>query len=166
MVRLADLPELAESVHISAPPERIWPYVSDIGFAVGTSAELHAVEWVSGNGPLPLVGRRFVGTNANRYFGQWQTTSTVTECEQPRVFGWAVGDVDRPNSRWRFTLEPDAKGTTLTQWVRIGPGESGLTIAVARMPDKEERIVAGRLREFGAAMRAHLAAVKARAEAG
>jgi hypothetical protein len=81
------------------------------------------------------------------------------------VFGWAVGDVDRPNSRWRFTLEPDDDGTTLTQWVRIGPGDSGLTIAVARMPDKEERIVASRLREFAAAMRAHLEAVKARAEA-
>ncbi len=57
-------------------------------------------------------------------------------------------------------------GTRLTQWARIGPGESGLTIAVARMPDKEERIVAGRLREFRAAMQAHLeAALKARAEA-
>ena len=165
-MRLADLPELTESVRVAAPPERIWPYVSDIAFAVGTSAELLAVEWAGGDGPQPFVGRRFVGTNANRYFGHWQTTSTVTECDEPRVFGWAVGDVERPNSRWRFTLEPDESGTTLTQWVRIGPGDSGLTIAVARMPDKEERIVAGRLREFAAAMRAHLDAIKARAEAG
>jgi hypothetical protein len=165
VVRLADLPELTESIHVATAPERIWPYVSDIAFGVETSAELLAVEWCDGEGPAPFVGRSFVGTNANRYFGQWQTTSTVTECDEPRVFGWAVGDVDRPNSRWRFTLEPDDDGTTLTQWVRIGPGDSGLTIAVARMPDKEERIVASRLREFAAAMRAHLEAVKARAEA-
>ena len=163
-MRLADLPEVTESIHVAAAPERIWPYVSDIGFAVGTSAELLAVEWADGEGPAPFVGRRFVGTNANMYFGQWQTTATVTECDEPHVFGWAVGDVERPNSRWRFTLEPDENDTMLTQWVRIGPGESGLTIAVARMPDKEERIIAGRLREFGAAMRAQLAAVKARAE--
>lgn len=163
-MRLADLPELSESIHIAAPPERIWPYVSDVAFAVGTSEELLAVEWTSGAGPLPFVGRTFVGTNANRHFGKWQTTSTITECDEPHAFGWAVGDVDRPNSCWRFTLEDDADGTTLTQWVRIGPGDSGLTIAVGRMPDKEERIIAGRLREFSAAMRSHLAAVKARAE--
>lgn len=163
-MRLAELPELTESVHVAAAPERVWPYVSDIAFAVGTSDELLAVEWTSGEGPLPRVGRTFVGTNANRYFGQWQTTATVTECDEPHVFGWAVGEPDRPNTTWRFTLEPVEGGTTLTQWVRIGPGDSGLTIAVSRLPDKEEKIVAGRLREFRAAMQAHLAAVKARAE--
>jgi hypothetical protein len=34
------------------------------------------------------------------------------------------------------------------------------------MPDKEERIVAGRLREFRAGMEANLSAIKERAEAG
>lgn len=164
-VRLADLPELSEHVHVAAPPERIWPYVSDIAFGVDTSEELLAVEWADAGGPLPSVGRRFVGTNANRYFGQWQTTATVTECDEPRVFGWTVGDVGRPSTQWRFMLEPAAGGTTLTHWLRIGPGESGLTVAVARRPDKEEKIVAGRLAEFTSAMRAHLAAIKSRAEA-
>jgi hypothetical protein len=165
-VLLADLPELAESVHVAAPPHRVWTFASDIGFAVGTSEELLAVEWTSGDGPLPCVGRTFVGTNANRYFGQWQTHATITECDEPRGFAWVVGDPARPGTTWRFTLEPDGAGTLLTQWARIGPGDSGLTISVARMPDKEERIVAGRLREFRAAMQAHLAAIKAQAEAG
>lgn len=164
-VRLADLPELSETVHIATAPERIWPHASDIAFAVGTSDELLAVEWTSGDGSLPYVGRTFVGTNANRHFGQWQTTATVTECDEPRAFGWVVGDLDRPSTTWRFTLDPDADGTALTQWARIGPGDSGLTIAVQRMPDKEEKIIAGRLREFRAAMQAHLAALKDRAEA-
>jgi hypothetical protein len=164
-VRLVDLPELAESVHVTAGPERIWPYVSDISFAVGTSDELLAVEWTSGEGPLPSVGRTFVGTNSNRYFGQWRTNATITECDAPRVFSWVVGAVDEPSTTWRFRLVPDGAGTTLTQWARIGPGESGLSIAVARMPDKEEKIVAGRLREFRAAMQAHLAVIKDRAEA-
>jgi hypothetical protein len=165
LVRLADLPELSESVEVAAEPAQVWPYVSDIGFAVGTSDELLAVEWTSGTGPLPCVGRTFVGTNANRYYGQWQTNATITECDEPHVFGWVVGDLEKPSTTWRFTLRADGDGTTLTQWVRIGPGESGLTIAVERMPDKEEKIIAGRLREFRAAMQSHLAAVKARAEA-
>jgi hypothetical protein len=165
-VLLADLPELAESVLVAAPPQRVWAFASDIAFPVGTSEELLAVEWTNGDGSLPCVGRTFVGTNANRYFGQWQTTATITECDEPRVFGWVIGDPERPSTTWRFTLAPDGTGTRLTHWVRIGPGRSGLTIAVARMPDKEERIVAGRLREFRAAMQAHLAAIKAQAEAG
>jgi hypothetical protein len=164
-VRLAELPELSESVHVAAEPERVWPYVSDIAFAVGTSDELLAVEWTSGTGSLPSVGRTFVGTNANRYYGQWQTHATITECDEPRAFGWVVGDLENPSTTWRFTLRPDGNGTTLSHWVRIGPGASGLTMAVERMPDKEEKIIAGRLREFRAAMQQHLAALKARAEA-
>jgi hypothetical protein len=164
-VLLADLPELSETVHVAAPPPRVWTFASDIAFAVGTSDELLAVEWTSGDGSLPCVGRTFVGTNANRHFGQWQTNATITECDEPHVFGWVVGDPARPSTTWRFTLDPDGPGTRLTQWARIGPGDSGLTIAVARMPDKEERIIAGRLREFRAGMESHLAAIKARAEA-
>ena len=37
---------------------------------------------------------------------------------------------------------------------------------IAEMPDKEERIVSGRLREFQAGIEANLAAIKERAEAG
>jgi hypothetical protein len=48
--------------------------------------------------------------------------------------------------------------------MRLGTGPSGLTVAIEKMPDKEERIVAGRLVEFRAAMQANLDAIKELAE--
>jgi hypothetical protein len=159
-MRHADRPSIEEQLDIAAGPEQLWPLISDITFPVGPSAELLAAEWVDGEGDAPYVGRRFVGTNANRHFGQWQTTATVIECEPPRVFAWAVGDPAEPNTTWRFVLEPRGAGTRVTQRVQLGRGPSGLTVAIERMPDKEERIVARRLEEFRAAMRANLEAVR------
>jgi hypothetical protein len=46
----------------------------------------------------------------------------------------------------------------------MGPGPSNLTTVIERMPDKEERIVAGRLREFRAGIERTLAGIKERAE--
>lgn len=163
-MRHADRPTVEEELYVGAPVERIWPLVSDIGFIVAAGPELQAVEWEHGDDPTPAVGRRFVGTNSNKYFGQWQTTSTVTECDEPRTFAWAVGDLDEPNTRWRFTLRPDAGGTMVTQWGQLGYGSSGLHVAIRKMPDKEERIVAGRLEEFRVGMRANLEAIKRAAE--
>ena len=47
---------------------------------------------------------------------------------------------------------------------RSGPAPSGLSIAISAMPEKEERIVARRLGEFEANMRATLDGVKRLAE--
>jgi hypothetical protein len=47
----------------------------------------------------------------------------------------------------------------------MGPGFSLLRRAIAAMPDKEERIVAGRLREWQDGIEANLAALKELAEA-
>lgn len=164
MVRHADQPTFEESVRVAAPPERVWPLVSDISFLVDASDELQGVRWASGEGDVPCVGRTFVGRNSNKYFGEWETTSTITECDEPQTFAWSVGDVDEPNTCWRFTLEPDGDGTVVTQWGRLGYGPSGLHIAIESMPDKEERIVAGRIAEFRAGMRANLDAIKRAAE--
>ena len=163
-MRHADKPTVEEHIDVAAPPGRVWLLVSDIALSVGISDELVAVEWTSGTGDSPFAGRSFVGTNANQYFGRWQTTATVTECDEPTAFAWAVGDVDDPNSSWRYTLTPISDGTRVTQAVQLGTGVSGLTIAIERMPDKEERIVARRLDDFRASMRRNLETIKQRAE--
>lgn len=165
-MRHADQPAVTEQLYVDAPPERVWPLVSDIAFIVGSSPELQAVGWESGDDPAPALGRRFVGTNANKHFGEWQTTSTVTECDEPRTFAWTVGDLDEPNMRWRFTLQPDGAGTVVTQWGQLGPGPSGLHVAIQRMPEKEERIVEHRLREFRAGIERNLSAIRELAETG
>jgi hypothetical protein len=48
----------------------------------------------------------------------------------------------------------------------MGPARSGLSLAIDRMPEKEERIVARRLREFEESMRATVEGIKRLAEDG
>ena len=83
----------------------------------------------------------------------------------PRVFEWAVGDPDFPAASWRFTLSPEGDRTRLVQWMRIGPGRSGINPAIEAMPDKESKILRYRLREHRANMQRTLEGIKALAEA-
>ena len=78
------------------------------------------------------------------------------DCEKPRVFAWAVGDVAYPGATWRFTFAPSGEGTVLRQWVQMGPARSGLSVAIERTPEKEQKIVFVRLREYEAGMAANL----------
>jgi uncharacterized protein YndB with AHSA1/START domain len=163
-MRYADGPSTDMRIHIDAPPERVWGPVTDIHLMARISSELMTVRWCDGvDGPC--VGATFVGRNRHEALGEWETTSTVIDCERPSVFAWAVEDVERPAALWRFTLRPNGTGTVLTQWVRIGPGESGLNIVIDRMPHLEERIIERRLSAFRDGMAANLARIKELSEA-
>jgi hypothetical protein len=105
------------------------------------------IEWLDGATAL-AVGARFVGHNRHQAFGEWATTSEVIECEPGRVLAWAVEDARNPAAIWRFRLEPKDGGTQLSQWMQIGPARSGLSFAIDRMPDKEQKIVFLRMREL------------------
>jgi uncharacterized protein YndB with AHSA1/START domain len=160
----ADTPAVAVQAYIEAPPERVWALVSDIRLMPELSAELQAVEWLDGVSG-PALGHRFLGRNAHQALGNWETTSTIVECDEPRRFAWAVGDPGHPWSVWRFTLRPEGTGTVLEQWTQMGPARSGLSLAIDAMPDKEQKIVFVRLREFETGFKANLAAIKELAEA-
>ena len=162
----ADTPVAAAEVHIEAPPERVWALASDIFLMPELSSELQAVEWLDGDPETtgPAVGRRFTGRSAHPAMGEWDTVSTVTECDEPHRFAWVVGDPGHPSATWRFTLRPDGAGTLLEQWYQMGPARSGLNIAIDAMPDKEAKIVFVRLREHETAMRHNLEQIKSRAE--
>jgi hypothetical protein len=157
--RYADKPTVEVSTWIDAVPEDVWPVVSDIALMPGMSPELQSVEWCDG-----AVGREFVGRSKHDAFGDWETRSYVVEREAPRVFAWAVQDPVEPSALWKFTLEPETGGTRLTQWMQLGPGRSGLSPAIDRMPDKEQKIVFVRMREFETAMTGTVAAIKDRVE--
>jgi hypothetical protein len=58
-------------------------------------------------------------------------------------------------------VDPTSDVAILRQWARMGPSPSGLSLAIAAMPDKEGRIVARRLAEWEAGIRANLAGIKA-----
>ena len=159
----ADSPVVAAEIGIDAPPERVWDLVSEIALMAELSSELQEVTWLDGV-TGPAVGNRFTGRNAHPAMGEWETVSTVTECDPPHRFAWAVGDPARPSASWRFTLKPDVEGTLLEQWYQMGPGRSGLNIAIDAMPDREQKIVFVRMREHETGMRHNLAEIKDRAE--
>ena len=159
----ADCPAVAAEIYIDAPPERVWPMVSDIFLMPELSSELQEVAWLDGV-TGPAAGHRFTGRSAHPAMGEWETVSMVVECDRPHRFAWAVGDPGHPSATWRFTLRPEGTGTVLEQWARMGPARSGLSFAIDAMPDKEQKIVFVRLREWEAAMRHNLAAIKEMAE--
>lgn len=156
-MKFADGPIAEATVLIDAPPERVWELVSDIHLVASLSTEVSSVEWIE-------PGVRFHGHNRHPAAGEWTTTNHVIECTAPSVFGWAVSDPANPTATWRFELTAMDGGTRLRQWARMGPGPSNLTPMIERMPEKEERIIGHRLREWQAGIDANLAAVKELAE--
>jgi ligand-binding SRPBCC domain-containing protein len=159
----ADNPAVAAEIYIEAPPERVWALVSDIYLMPTLSAELREVEWLDGVDE-PAVGHRFRGCSSHPALGNWETVSTVVACEEPREFGWAVGDASHPSATWRFNLRPEGQGTLLGQRAQLGPGRSGLNLAIDAMPENEQKIVFVRLREFEAGLTSNLAVIKELAE--
>jgi uncharacterized protein YndB with AHSA1/START domain len=160
-VRYAEGPTAEVEVLVAAPPERVWALVTDIDLPARFSQELLGAEWLDEG---PALGARFVGRSRHEALGAWETTSWVNRYEPPRAFGWAVSDPDEPSATWWFELEEEEGGVRLRQCARMGPAPSGLSIAIAAMPDKEERIVARRLQEFERNMLATLEGMKQLAE--
>lgn len=149
---------------VAASPSAVWALVCDIGLPARFSSEFDGGEWLDG-ASWPALGARFTGWNHHPAIGRWQTTSTICEYEPEQVLGWAVGDPGWPAARWRFTLAAEAGGTRLTQWMQIGPAQSGVSMAIEAMLDKESRILHRRLAEHKANMMATLAGIKELAEA-
>jgi Polyketide cyclase / dehydrase and lipid transport len=162
-LRYADCPTAVAELVINAPPAVVWPFVCDIQMPASFSSEFQGGSWLDGVDRAAL-GARFRGRNRHPARGEWETVSTVCEFEPERLFGWSVGDPSVPAARWRFTLTPDGAGTRLTQWVQIGPGESGISELISEMPDKESRILRRRLAEHQANMVATIEGVRQLAE--
>lgn len=161
-MRYADGPSVEVETVIDAPIEQVWGVVTDITTPASFSTELVGAQWVD-PGPV-AVGSRFVGRNRHPALGEWETTSWVDRYEPPHVFGWVVSDPELPSAAWWFVLTQEPDGVRVRQGGRMGPAPSGLTIAINKMPDKEERIVARRLEEWERSMQATLDGIKRRLE--
>ncbi|MCU7822851.1 SRPBCC family protein [Kitasatospora sp. DSM 101779] len=175
-MRYADGPAAQGEVRVGAAPSRVWELVTDIGLPARLSPELQRVEWLGG-ADAPAVGARFAGFNRHPLAGDWRTVSQIVEFDVERLFGWAVLDADGRYgdaaddltdrmATWRFELAPEGAGTRVRQSVLIGPGRSGISLWIDRMPEREEQLVAGRLDELRTGIEATLAGVKALAEDG
>jgi hypothetical protein len=162
-VRYDEGPTAEVEVLIDAPVEDVWALVADINLPARFSDEFRGARWLDDK---PEVGARFVGRNWHKAMGEWETTSIVSRYEPMRVFGWCVTDLENPTSTWWFELQPEAGHVRVRQGTRMGPAPSGLNLAINAMPEKEEQIVARRLKEFEANMRATLQGIKRLAEQG
>ncbi|GAA1830645.1 SRPBCC family protein [Pseudonocardia ailaonensis] len=161
--RYADGPTVEVSTWVDAPPAAVWPAVVDVVAMPSQSPEVVQVEWLDSG--RPEVGARFRGHSRHDALGSWSTVSEVVECEEPARFAWAVEGPDGDASAtWRFSLAVEDGGTRLSEWVRLGPGRSGLSLAIERMPDREQKIVFVRLREFETNMTGTLEAIRRRVE--
>lgn len=166
-MKLSDAPTTEAEIEIAAPAGKVWEIVSDIQTPAQTSPEFSGAEWLDGaNGPS--VGARFVGRNEHPAIGSWETTSEVIAADAPREFAYAVsGGSQEPGAVWRYLIEPVDDGRVrLRQVAQIGPGRSGISLAIDRMPDKEERILQRRLQEHRSSIEANLAKIKELAQQG
>ena len=104
------------TVHMAAPPERVWALVSDITNTGKFSPETFEAEWIDGASG-PAVGARFRGhVRRNGRGPVYWTNCTVTVCEPGREFAFAVdGPGGKPVNTWWYRFEPDGDGTDVTE---------------------------------------------------
>ena len=103
------------TVHMDAPPDRVWDLVSDVT-RIGTySPETFEAEWLDG-ATGPEVGARFRGhVKRNGKGPVYWTSCTVLASEPGREFAFGVGARDKPLNTWRYRLEPAGDGTDVTE---------------------------------------------------
>jgi hypothetical protein len=160
-IRLSDRPGTWVEVDVGASPARVWALVTDIDLPARFSEEFLGATWVDGG---PAVGARFVGRNRHPAIGEWEVECFVEACEDERAFGWASVDRANPGARWRFDLEPLAGGTRLRFSMSLGPGPSGISMAIDSMPEREPRILHRRVSEHHANMTRTVAGIRDLAE--
>ncbi len=161
--RLDDGPGTVVETDIAAPLSTVWRYMTDISFGARFSEEFTGARWAD-DATGPAEGARFVGANSHAAIGEWEVDCFVDRCQEPTEFGWVTSDPDKPGARWCFEAAPIAGAVRLRYWLQLGPGPSGLTAAIAKMPDKESRIVSRRIDEHRANMTRVIEGIKAAAQ--
>jgi uncharacterized protein YndB with AHSA1/START domain len=159
-MRYRDQPTVEVETRVVGDPAVIWNLVTDITLPARYSVELQSVEWLDGATEV-AVGNRFRGHNQAPALGDWSTECTIVEVEPGQRWSWTVSSSDQKMATWGFEVDPGRDAVTVRQWGRMGPDPSGLSIAIASMPDKEGRIIARRMGEWRTNMEANLAGIKA-----
>jgi hypothetical protein len=162
-MRYRDQPTIEVTQRVRCDVATLWKHVTDITLPARCSTELESVEWLDGSGGVE-VGARFRGRSKHDAFGNWETVCEVIEVEDQRRWVWNVIGLDGVGATWGFEVEPTSDGALVRQWGRMGPGPSGLTPAIVAQPDKEARIVARRLTEWGQNMQANLEWIRSQVE--
>ena len=97
------------SIHVDAPPEKVWAAVTDVSRMGEWSPETLKGEWLDG-ATGPVVGGRFKGSN-KRGFLRWSTTADVVAADDAHEFAFAVGGA----TKWTYKFASEDGGTRLEE---------------------------------------------------
>jgi len=107
------------TVHMAAPPMKIWELISDVRSIGKFSPETFEAEWLDG-ATGPAVGARFRGHVKRNQIGPvYWTPCRVTDCVPGREFGFDVMLGTRPGNHWHYQLRPQGDGTDVTESFRL-----------------------------------------------
>lgn len=98
------------SVVVHASANTLWALVTDVTRTGEWSPENTGAVWLDG-ATGPGAGARFKGTN-RRGKTKWASTCHVVTADPGREFVFVTGDVAKPETRWRYVLEPAGEGET------------------------------------------------------
>src|SRR5215469_11343884 len=103
------------TVHMDAPPEKVWALVSDVTQIGRFSPETFEAEWIDGASG-PAAGARFRGhVRRNEKGPVYWTSCTVVDCEPNRRFSFGVGQPGNALNTWAYQLEARDGGTDVTE---------------------------------------------------
>jgi len=109
------------SVHMKAPPEKVWALVSDVTRIGEFSPETFEARWTRGS-TGPEVGATFKGHVRRNGVGPvYWAPCTVTRCVPGEVFEFAVGTGDIRLNNWGYRLQRENEGTRVTEYFRLEP---------------------------------------------
>jgi len=103
------------TVHMDAPPERVWELVSDVTRIGEFSPETFEAEWVD-CATGPAVGAKFRGHVKRNGKGPiYWVTCTVLVSDPGREFTFGTAGKTEPLNVWSYRLEPNGNGTDVTE---------------------------------------------------
>jgi hypothetical protein len=107
-------PAAEVSIHIDAPPDRVYDLVADLPNMGKWSPECQRCDWLGG-ATAAAPGAKFKGRNRNGW-RRWSTTGTVVTADRGHELAWDVASVfGLPVARWRYLIEPDDGGSRVTE---------------------------------------------------
>jgi uncharacterized protein YndB with AHSA1/START domain len=107
------------TVHVAAPPEKVWALVSDVTNTGRFSPETFEAEWIDGS-TGPEVGARFRGhVKRNGKGPTYWTKCTVTASQPGLEFTFVVGTPKNHPMTWGYRFQPAGDGTDVTEFYEL-----------------------------------------------